>query len=227
VLFGLYNSLKKYGIADLSRLTMNKRLIFFLAVGISGILIVTAYLGRKVSNNIMSEFKNVDSSIVLSIGKNDSADFFYRKLETTLKPDEVEKIKELKKAVSGYNSYIDSIKSVFSQKSAGSENITVTNQYFEKEKIGEELFLRRTELAGVMSYVAISDSVKQAVTSINQSYNGQMFPGPAEFTKEYFHNSPPAGALTILAFLHLDINRLEMDILKEYSNLAESGKIKK
>lgn len=203
---------------------MNKRSIFFLVTGIFLVILITAYLGRKTSDSIITEFKKVDDSISLSIGSKDSADYYYRKLETALKPDELEKIKNLKKAVADFNTYIDSVKVVFRKKAGDSESAAVTAQYFEKEKNGEEIYLRRTELAGIMSYVAISDSLKQGTVSMTSLNNGQVVSGPDEFTKVYFHDSPPVAALTILAFFRLDISNLEMAILKEYSNLAESRK---
>ena len=215
--------------------------VMIIAVLVIGFYVITAWLARKKSDEILQSFKKIDAHIDSSNKelqkKMDSSgigaftatggEYNYTKLQLEVTPEEATKLKLLERATAAYNKYLDSLKQAFKAGMTSEQNITFSKDFFQKDGNGAKLFWKMQGMKDVFASVAASDSIRQKVSDMGlQIVNGEPVNNANTFTTAYFSNTPAIAVLTILSsFQHNSINS-ERAILKDYSNLVQLRKTK-
>lgn len=204
--------------------------VMIIAVLVIGFYVITAYMARRVNNQVLQAFKTVNNSIDTSNTKLSRANekaMLYTQLAATVTPEEAIKLTLLENKTAAYSKYLDSLKQVFRTGMTSEENITFSKDFFVKDGNGNRLFWKMHDLQSVFATVAASDSMRQQLKDMGvQIVNGETVTDSDAFTNAYFATTPAIAVLTLLSSFQNNSTNSELAILKDYSNLVQLRKTK-
>ncbi len=136
-------------------------------------------------------------------------------------------LEEFRYTVTDSKNYLKYLKSEFIVRRGGisestmpeenDENLDITDQFFIKEKNGENLYYKLDGVQKALSGYNNDPVLSEEINKMTWAPKGK---GASAFANAYFNKVPPVAAMTILSKFENDINKFEKKVLQQILKTA-------